>query len=48
MKARAAILFTGRRACVLGLLVWLPLLACPLMDFFMHGEPATITEPGSS
>lgn len=31
------LLFTEHRAHVLGLLVWLPLLACPLMHFFMHG-----------
>ncbi|WFU39003.1 DUF2933 domain-containing protein [Bradyrhizobium sp. CB82] len=49
MKARAgivllgflaiagALLFTEHRAHVLGLLIWLPLLACPLMHFFMHG-----------
>ncbi|MGY3616382.1 hypothetical protein ACVJGD_002578 [Bradyrhizobium sp. USDA 10063] len=48
MKARAgivllaflaiafALLFTEHRAHVLGLLVWLPLLACPLMHLFMH------------
>lgn len=33
-----ALLFTEHRAHVLGLLVWLPLLACPLMHFFMHGK----------
>jgi hypothetical protein len=32
-----AFLFTEHRAHVLGLLVWLPLLACPLMHLFMHG-----------
>ncbi|MCP1773577.1 hypothetical protein J2R73_008844 [Bradyrhizobium japonicum] len=32
-----ALLFTEHRAHVLGLLVWLPLIACPLMHFFMHG-----------
>ena len=32
-----ALLFTEHRAHVLGLLVWLPLLACPLMHVFMHG-----------
>lgn len=32
-----ALLFTEHRAHVLGLLIWLPLLACPLMHFFMHG-----------
>lgn len=31
------LLFTEHRAHVLGLLIWLPLLACPLMHFFMHG-----------
>ena len=32
-----ALLFTEHRAHVLGLLIWLPLLACPLMHMFMHG-----------
>ena len=32
-----ALLFTEHRAHVLGLLIYLPLLACPLMHFFMHG-----------
>lgn len=32
-----ALLFTEHRAHVLGLLIWLPLLACPLMHLFMHG-----------
>ncbi|WP_084485014.1 DUF2933 domain-containing protein [Methylosinus sp. LW3] len=31
------LLFTEHRAHVLGLLVWLPVLACPLMHLFMHG-----------
>lgn len=31
-----ALLFTEHRAHVLGVLVWLPLLACPLMHVFMH------------
>ncbi|MCA1455452.1 DUF2933 domain-containing protein [Bradyrhizobium sp. BRP22] len=31
-----ALLLTEHRAHVLGLLVWLPLLACPLMHLFMH------------
>ena len=31
------LLFTEHRAHVIGLLVWLPLLACPLMHVFMHG-----------
>jgi Protein of unknown function (DUF2933) len=33
-----ALLFTEHRAHVLGLLIYLPLLACPLMHFFMHGH----------
>ncbi len=32
-----ALLLTEHRAHVLGVLVYLPLLACPLMHFFMHG-----------
>ena len=32
-----ALLFTEHRAHVLGLLIWLPLLACPFMHMFMHG-----------
>ncbi len=32
-----ALLLTEHRAHVLGLLIWLPLLACPLMHLFMHG-----------
>jgi hypothetical protein len=32
-----ALLLTEHRAHVLGLLIWLPLLACPLMHIFMHG-----------
>lgn len=32
-----ALLFTEHRAHVLGLLIWLPVLACPLMHLFMHG-----------
>lgn len=31
------LLFTEHRAHVLGILIWLPLLACPLMHIFMHG-----------
>lgn len=30
------LLFTEHRAHVLGILIWLPLLACPLMHMFMH------------
>ncbi|PSO16100.1 DUF2933 domain-containing protein [Bradyrhizobium sp. MOS003] len=33
-----ALLFTQHQAHVLGVLLWLPLLACPLMHFFMHGR----------
>jgi hypothetical protein len=33
-----ALLFTQHQAHVLGALLWLPLLACPLMHFFMHGR----------
>ena len=32
-----ALLFTEHRAHVLGLFLWLPLIACPLMHVFMHG-----------
>jgi hypothetical protein len=32
-----ALLFTEHKAHVLGLLIWLPVLACPLMHIFMHG-----------
>ena len=32
-----ALLFTEHRAHVLGFLIWLSLLACPLMHLFMHG-----------
>jgi hypothetical protein len=32
-----ALLLTEHRAHIWGLLIWLPLLACPLMHFFMHG-----------
>jgi Protein of unknown function (DUF2933) len=32
-----ALLFTEHRAHVFGVLIWLPLLACPLMHMFMHG-----------
>ena len=31
-----ALMFTEHRAHVLGVLIWLPLLACPLMHMFMH------------
>jgi hypothetical protein len=31
-----ALLFTEHRAHVFGILIWLPLLACPLMHMFMH------------
>ena len=32
-----ALLFTEHRAHVLGALIFVPLLLCPLMHFFMHG-----------
>lgn len=32
-----ALLFTEHRAHVFGILIWLPLLLCPLMHLFMHG-----------
>jgi hypothetical protein len=32
-----ALLFTEHRAHVLGTLIYVPLLLCPLMHFFMHG-----------
>lgn len=32
-----ALLFTEHRAHVLGALIFLPLLLCPLMHMFMHG-----------
>jgi len=32
-----ALLFTEHRAHVLGALIFLPLLLCPLMHLFMHG-----------
>ena len=31
------LLFTEHRAHVLGVLIYVPLLLCPLMHFFMHG-----------
>ena len=37
MIITGALLFTEHRAHVLGVLIWLPLLACPLMHIFMHG-----------
>lgn len=33
-----ALLFSQHQAHVLGALLWLPLLACPIMHFFMHGR----------
>ena len=33
-----ALLFTEHRAHVLGALIYVPLLLCPLMHFFMHGR----------
>jgi len=43
-----ALLFTEHRAHVLGLLVWLPLLACPLMHIFMHGGHGHGSHPQQS
>ena len=37
IAANLSLLFTEHQAHVLGLLIWLPLLACPLMHIFMHG-----------
>lgn len=31
-----ALMFTEHRAHVFGVLIWLPLLACPFMHLFMH------------
>ena len=31
------LLLTEHRAHALGLLIWLPIVACPLMHIFMHG-----------
>lgn len=41
-----ALLFTEHRSHVLGLLIWLPLLACPLMHLFMHHGPQGRGGPG--
>jgi len=49
--AIAGIFFwTEHRAHLLGALIWLPLLACPLMHIFMHhghshGKPAASNPP---
>jgi hypothetical protein len=32
-----ALLFTEHQAHVVGALIWLPLLLCPLLHLFMHG-----------
>lgn len=37
MVIAGVFLFTEHRAHVLGVLIWLPLLLCPLMHLFMHG-----------
>ena len=37
LSIAGVLLFTEHRAHVLGLLIWLPILACPLMHIFMHG-----------
>jgi hypothetical protein len=44
-----ALLFTEHRAHVLGVLLWLPLLLCPVMHLFMHrghGSYGGHGEPG--
>lgn len=38
LAVSAALLLTEYRPQVLGALVWLPLLLCPLMHMFMHGH----------
>ena len=38
MAIVGALLFTEQRAHVLGVLLWLPLIACPLLHMFMHGS----------
>ncbi len=40
------LLFTEHRAHVLGVLIWLPLLLCPLMHVFMHGGHGGHGGPG--
>jgi hypothetical protein len=42
------LLFTEHRAHVLGALVYLPLLLCPLMHFFMHGRHGEHGSDGKS
>ena len=42
-----ALLFTEHRAHVFGALIWLPLLACPLMHMFMHGGHGGHDDHGS-
>jgi hypothetical protein len=44
--AGGALLFTEHRPHVLGLLIWLPLLACPLMHLFMHHGHGGHDHPG--
>ncbi len=36
LASRMGLLFTEHRAHVLGALIYVPLLLCPLMHFFMH------------
>jgi len=40
-------LWTEHRAHLLGALLWLPLLACPLMHLFMHHGHGKATPPAS-
>jgi hypothetical protein len=44
----AALLVTEHRAHVLGVLIYLPLLACPLMHLFMHGGHGSHSGHGQS
>ena len=41
-----ALMFTEHRAHVFGVLIWLPLLACPFMHLFMHHGHAGHQEHG--
>ena len=42
------LLLTEHRAHVLGVLIYLPLLACPLMHLFMHGGHGGHSDHGHS
>jgi hypothetical protein len=43
-----ALLASEHRAHLAGLLIWLPLVACPLMHFFMHGGHGHGSHGGSN